>query len=434
MEKLFGIVIALAAIVYFLDLKECAKRSETTRRIVVEGSRQETKNQTAQPIGQINVSAIDATKDVAEKIAAAAPDVLGALKECPEEIDPAQITSHWGNESDFCPGEPIRLCPVSIIKRDGKVVMDPKTGKPIDGAHGPMGLMRSTWETWGKPGESPEVLADAMKMAVRHLCFAKKKDGTKPSASSDDAILRYNASRRYLNDIRAMQAKHGPIWAAIRSGKGTVLARAAVSNGVQTAATSDNKGQLVISKPYGVATPLESNKGTVCSILGEERSGGKRSHGGLDICTNLQPPTAVYAIADGTIIRSGWHHDGNGPGERAGIQIQLETNASTKAEGSLAGAGYSHLESVVVEKGARVTRGQLLGYIGRTAVNDPRTPTHLHFQTRVWHNGQADNCDPFDFIDFGTLTPGTTFYAGPASPEQARQYAAKFVRVSAAVN
>ena len=52
---------------------------------------------------------------------------------------------------------------------------------------------------------------------------------------------------------------------------------------------------------------------------------------------------------------------------------------------------YGSLSEMSVSKGARVTKGQLIGTIGAT---DPSLPPHLHFEIR--HGGPA--VDPLDWL------------------------------------
>jgi murein hydrolase activator len=52
---------------------------------------------------------------------------------------------------------------------------------------------------------------------------------------------------------------------------------------------------------------------------------------------------------------------------------------------------YGSLSKITTEKGAVVTKGQVIGYVGSS---DPDLPAHLHFELRP----QGHAVDPMDFL------------------------------------
>jgi murein DD-endopeptidase MepM/ murein hydrolase activator NlpD len=101
----------------------------------------------------------------------------------------------------------------------------------------------------------------------------------------------------------------------------------------------------------------------------------KRMHSGLDILSNIGEP--VYATADGKVRLAGR----NGG---MGKMIRIDHGFGYKTS-------YAHLSKIKVKRGAKVKRGDLIGYSGNSGLS---TGPHLHYE--VHHNGIALN--PRNFI------------------------------------
>jgi murein DD-endopeptidase MepM/ murein hydrolase activator NlpD len=87
-------------------------------------------------------------------------------------------------------------------------------------------------------------------------------------------------------------------------------------------------------------------------------------HTGLDIDGELNDP--VYATAEGTVILSAWDND-------HGNHILIDHTQGIKTE-------YLHLNKMLVTRGAKVVKGQLIGLVGSTGRS---TGTHLHYEVQV---------------------------------------------------
>src|SRR5690606_31812950 len=102
--------------------------------------------------------------------------------------------------------------------------------------------------------------------------------------------------------------------------------------------------------------------------------GGRRGHNGVDLA---QPTgTPVYATADGLVSRA----------ERFssyGNYIQIEHGGDLQTR-------FGHLSGYAVTAGERVTKGQLIGYVGSTGRS---TGPHLHYEVRV--AGEAVDPTPY---------------------------------------
>lgn len=105
-------------------------------------------------------------------------------------------------------------------------------------------------------------------------------------------------------------------------------------------------------------------------------SGDMRMHKGVDLAAPAGTP--IYAVADGVVSFQG---DKSGYGNF----LEIDHNPTLQT-------AYAHLQGFApgLREGARVRRGQIIGYVGSTGRS---TGAHLHFETRM--NGQA--VDPFGF-------------------------------------
>ncbi|MGJ8592477.1 MAG: peptidoglycan DD-metalloendopeptidase family protein [Aquaticitalea sp.] len=114
------------------------------------------------------------------------------------------------------------------------------------------------------------------------------------------------------------------------------------------------------------------------SFWGAPRSGGSRSHEGVDIFASRGTP--VIAIGDGFVSSAGERGLG-------GKQVWLRSG--------LFGISmyYAHLDSIAVKSGVRVKVGDTLGFVGNTG-NAKTTNPHLHFGI---YTGRGA-IDPLPFI------------------------------------
>lgn len=97
-------------------------------------------------------------------------------------------------------------------------------------------------------------------------------------------------------------------------------------------------------------------------------------HSGIDISNNLDTP--VQVTADGIVVEAGWM-DRYGWGARVRHSAEQETL-------------YAHLNHLNVVLGQRLSRGDILGTMGRSG---NATGVHLHYEVR--RNGQPVNPQPY---------------------------------------
>lgn len=99
------------------------------------------------------------------------------------------------------------------------------------------------------------------------------------------------------------------------------------------------------------------------SFWGDIRSGGRRTHQGIDIFAPKGTP--VIATVNGSVRYTGERGLG-------GKQVWLNDNSSGNS------LYYAHLDSIVVNGWQKVNIGDTLGFVGNTG-NAKFTPPHLHF-------------------------------------------------------
>lgn len=126
-------------------------------------------------------------------------------------------------------------------------------------------------------------------------------------------------------------------------------------------------------------------EGRITGAFGEREdpfNGEGAFHRGVDISTGFG--TAVRAPADGVVTFAG-----NESGYGRLIQVEHAQGIATR---------YGHLSAFAVTEGQRVTRGQVIGYVGMSGRS---TGPHLHYE--VWvHNSPVN---PYKFL---RMTPTTS--------------------------
>ena len=92
---------------------------------------------------------------------------------------------------------------------------------------------------------------------------------------------------------------------------------------------------------------------------------GAAMHPGIDLAAPYG--TAVYANAEGTVLRAGWNSGGYGNL----VEIDHGRGIITR---------YGHMSKILVAAGQHVTRGQQVGEVGSTGRS---TGNHLHYEVRI---------------------------------------------------
>nr|WP_240048884.1 M23 family metallopeptidase [Parerythrobacter lutipelagi] len=126
--------------------------------------------------------------------------------------------------------------------------------------------------------------------------------------------------------------------------------------------------------------------GAVSSRFGMRRHpilGYRRMHSGLDFRAGYGTP--IVAVTEGTV---------NGAGRMGGCG-----NAVRLSHGGGLQTRYCHMSRVAVRNGQRVSRGQVIGYVGSTGLS---TGAHLHYE--MYRNGRAVDPASVQFVTRAQLS------------------------------
>ena len=122
---------------------------------------------------------------------------------------------------------------------------------------------------------------------------------------------------------------------------------------------------------------------------GDARSyGGERNHEGIDLMAEQGVP--ILSVCDGVIEKVGWNELG---GYRIGIRGQDNIYYY-----------YAHMSYYEgkPEKGDKVKKGQLIGYVGDTGYGPEGTTgeflPHLHFGMYYGKGGKLSAFNPYPFL------------------------------------
>lgn len=111
---------------------------------------------------------------------------------------------------------------------------------------------------------------------------------------------------------------------------------------------------------------------------------GQKGHNGVDWGVPFN--ANVYAMDDGVVSFEGWGQNHSWMGAPAGICVLINHGGSY--------GGYAHLNSTLVNKGQRVSKGQLIGFAGATGT---ATGVHVHSEMLPlapnFQNGYAGRVD-----------------------------------------
>jgi murein DD-endopeptidase MepM/ murein hydrolase activator NlpD len=167
--------------------------------------------------------------------------------------------------------------------------------------------------------------------------------------------------------------------------------RSLTGNRVRRAISLAQDGKLSWPLSFGLVT---SGYGSRKDPL---KPGRIQFHEGLDLATPPHEP--VYAAAGGTVVFAGWSGG-------YGRMVRIHHNEHQETV-------YGHLAATLVQLDQELSRGQIVGLVGRTG---RATGHHLHFG--VYVDGKA--VDPMEHLvsipmSFSDTTPGAVF-GHPGNP------------------
>jgi len=196
---------------------------------------------------------------------------------------------------------------------------------------------------------STPAMANSSAAAADVTAPLRTAQAAKPAAQNGDAEF-----RRLFSDWKSLD----------RGLVNTTVTRAALP--------ASPLAQGSILQPAGVSIPsrMPVESATLTSGFGMRVHpvlGGRRAHKGIDLA---QPTgTPVFATADGVVSRAEWFSS-------YGLYISLEHGAAIQTR-------YGHLSRLNVASGQKVTKGDIIGYVGSTGRS---TGPHLHYEVRIAGN------------------------------------------------
>ena len=138
-----------------------------------------------------------------------------------------------------------------------------------------------------------------------------------------------------------------------------------------TAKTLASAKQKQQAHGAGFIFPLPAGTWKVSSYYGDGRS-----HKGVDLVAKAN--TSIFAVADGKVVKSGWHRD-------YGYCVIIEHSNGIRTL-------YAHASKLCCKVGDTVSQGEVIALVGTTGQS---SGNHLHFEVIV--NGR--NYDPAPYIN-----------------------------------
>lgn len=191
----------------------------------------------------------------------------------------------------------------------------------------------------------------------------------------------HDAPRVVISVSRAADALGQPVYAARTrvAGSGSLIV---FSNNRPPPALSLG----TIARPWDRALPVAAR--ALTSGFGMRTHpllGGRRAHLGIDLSAPTGSP--IVATSDGIVTAADWRGG-------YGLLVALDHGRGLETR-------YGHMSRLGVSVGQRVSKGQILGFVGSTGFS---TGPHLHYEMRM--NGQP--VDPTPSIGWGRYHPPAT--------------------------
>ena len=204
-----------------------------------------------------------------------------------------------------------------------------------------------------------------------------QEDGIAHEIQSELARLKAEAERRAREEaarVAAAKAEAARAAAANASRPTTSVPKAPAASGSSSGTSASDPTGYGVSR-YGFIRPIAAKNGSPFGLRFHPILHYWRMHNGTDF--GAATGTPLYAAADGVVLKAG-------PNGGFGNFVLIGHNAGIG--GRYVTTGYAHQSRVAVRVGQRVTRGQLIGYVGNTGLS---TTAHLHFEVRL--NGTPVN-------------------------------------------
>lgn len=217
-------------------------------------------------------------------------------------------------------------------------------------------------------GAPAEAIQDYLRTLDQHISI---ETDIQPS-DEFDFVISYKRSA-------GGEAETGPLLyaAVLRGGKPQTQLLRWGEGGQFYEAAAMNGGAVQAQQSGSLMAPVA---GRITSGFGYRRHpilGFTRLHAGIDFAAPWGSP--IYAVTDGLVTFAG-RHGGHGN------YVRLD-------HGGGIGTGYGHMSRIAVYPGERVSKGQVIGYVGSTGLS---TGPHLHYE--LYRGGVPVNPGSVGFI------------------------------------
>ncbi|MFV0405934.1 MAG: peptidoglycan DD-metalloendopeptidase family protein [Propioniciclava sp.] len=235
-----------------------------------------------------------------------------------------------------------------------------------------------------------EAAAEAQRQAVATLVQANEQARTAAEAdlAADEAAYRalVNEEDKLQREIegeiarlkaeeerarKAAEAKAAAERAAAAKAAADKKAAAASAASDKSANTTTNKGKKKSGSvsSAGFIRPINASPGSKFGRRFHPILKYWRMHNGNDWGARIGTP--IYAAASGTVLKAG---------RNGGFGNFVMIGHGSIIQGKYVTTGYAHQSRIVVRRGQKVKRGQLIGYVGNTGLS---TTPHLHLELRL---------------------------------------------------
>jgi murein DD-endopeptidase MepM/ murein hydrolase activator NlpD len=258
---------------------------------------------------------------------------------------------------------------LAVERREGRLALDPR---PIKVDETPLRIRGTVGSSIYRSARAAGAPSSAVQQYLRALGAEIDLDRAVAAGDEFDLVVEYK--RAATGEVEAGRLLYAGL---LRGGKPRKQLMRWGNEGrfFEASGVGETRSGLIAPVP-----------GRITSGYGMRRHpilGYRRMHAGIDFRASHGTP--IYAVTDGTVQfagRNGGH----------GNYVKINHG------GGLA-TGYAHMSRIAVSNGARVRRGQVIGYVGSTGLS---TGPHLHYE--VFRNGAAVNPTSIAFVTRAQLT------------------------------
>lgn len=168
-----------------------------------------------------------------------------------------------------------------------------------------------------------------------------------------------------FNNWRSLESTNVPALAAVAEAQ----SQAGIAKPIAGLRASREQVSIPSRMPLGGMT-LTSEYGMRVHPV----TGRRAAHKGIDLAAPTGTP--IFATADGMVSRASWFSS-------YGLYVSIEHGGEIQTR-------YAHMSRLNVAEGQRVSKGDVIGYVGSTGRS---TGPHLHYEVRV--DGAAVNPVPY---------------------------------------